>query len=627
MRAASLLLILLCWGQDDPRVEWIKKNAVAVKSIDPADTDFKDLEPLRDMIGKARIVQLGEQTHGDGAAFLAKIRLIKFLHEKMGFDVIAWESGLFDCRKAWEKFKAGADPVEAAQTGILGIWTQSEEVRPLFKYLAERAKTEKPLELCGFDCQFTARGSTDSLLPDLEAALGKVKPEARKAIELLLKPDAKPKAEERTQAIEALKVLRASLESPEVAQALGEEAPFWSQMGESLVAQAESLWANKGRGVESVNIRDGQMAKNLIWLAEKRYPGRKIIVWAATFHIMRNPAAIEAKTMSYEKAVTMGHRVSEKFGDEVFTLGFTAYEGRAGNPFGRSYPLAKPPAGSLEDLCAKAGLENAVINFRLGKEKPAWFGEKFTALPLGYQLMKADWSEVVDGMVFTRRMTPSTRAESAPAPMSPEETAKARDLLGTLDTLWQLALKRRADKNAWEHKVAFMGEFDRWKRAANPDAAAIAAMEKSVAEWREKHKDEAGSDWRSCQLLADFAADRKDVEAAANLLDRALAAYPDVETADPRKLSSFQHLVNQRALLVWDSKGFEAALEYAAGLLAKEKKFSFFYLDPWNIRLNREKKADAIDKAIKRIKAAYDARAKAFPDLAGQIDSFKGSLK
>src|SRR2546421_4659909 len=82
------------------KVAWLKDHALAVRSIDPADDDFSDLAPLRDLIGDARVVQLGEQSHGDGATFYAKARLIRFLHERMGFDVLAWESGMLDLRLA-----------------------------------------------------------------------------------------------------------------------------------------------------------------------------------------------------------------------------------------------------------------------------------------------------------------------------------------------------------------------------------------------------------------------------------------------------------------------------------------------------------------------------------------------
>ena len=66
----------------------LKDYATAVRSIDPADTNFADLAGLRTAIGDARIVLLGEQTHGEGSTFQAKTRLVKFLHERMGFEVV-----------------------------------------------------------------------------------------------------------------------------------------------------------------------------------------------------------------------------------------------------------------------------------------------------------------------------------------------------------------------------------------------------------------------------------------------------------------------------------------------------------------------------------------------------------
>src|SRR5438874_4489152 len=131
----------------DARVAWLKQHAIPLRSIDPTDEDFSDLEPLRAAIGDARVVQLGEQSHGDGATFHAKARLIKFLHQKMGFDVLAFESGLYDCRKAWELLKAGTEPYEAVTHGVFGIWTRSEQFQPVIDYLEKTVKSDRPLEL------------------------------------------------------------------------------------------------------------------------------------------------------------------------------------------------------------------------------------------------------------------------------------------------------------------------------------------------------------------------------------------------------------------------------------------------------------------------------------------------
>jgi erythromycin esterase-like protein len=74
------------------RLAWLKKHAVPLRSIDPADEDFSDLDSFRKAVGDARIVFLSEPSHGDGTSFLARTRLIKFLHQQCGFDVLAFES-------------------------------------------------------------------------------------------------------------------------------------------------------------------------------------------------------------------------------------------------------------------------------------------------------------------------------------------------------------------------------------------------------------------------------------------------------------------------------------------------------------------------------------------------------
>jgi erythromycin esterase-like protein len=85
------------------RIGWLDRNAVPLRSIDFADADFSDLEPLRRAVGSARIVLLGEETHGDGTAFVAKSRVVRFLHEQMGFDVLAFESGFYDMPAVWKQ--------------------------------------------------------------------------------------------------------------------------------------------------------------------------------------------------------------------------------------------------------------------------------------------------------------------------------------------------------------------------------------------------------------------------------------------------------------------------------------------------------------------------------------------
>jgi erythromycin esterase len=146
MKEAKICLMLFCAAlimsasgaggsyliDDSEKIQWIKKNGIPIRSTHPDDADFSDLMPLVDKIGDARVVLLGEQSHGDGTVFLMKARLVRFLHEVMGFDVMAWESGLYDCREMDAALRSDMPLQEAIQRGIFGIWHVSQQVPPVF---------------------------------------------------------------------------------------------------------------------------------------------------------------------------------------------------------------------------------------------------------------------------------------------------------------------------------------------------------------------------------------------------------------------------------------------------------------------------------------------------------------
>jgi erythromycin esterase len=163
-------------GQPDARIAWLKKSAVAVRTIDPMDDDFADLMPLAKAIGTARVVALGEQSHGDGATFVAKHRLIRFLHERMGFDVLVWESGLFDCGGVDAALLGGMPPEKAAVQGIFGIWTMSGQVLPVVQYAASTLKTPHRLEMAGMDCQFSTAAGAERFPRTMAAFFDRIDP-------------------------------------------------------------------------------------------------------------------------------------------------------------------------------------------------------------------------------------------------------------------------------------------------------------------------------------------------------------------------------------------------------------------------------------------------------------------
>src|SRR5207244_1135095 len=55
----------------DEQLTWIRNTAIPVNGATPGQ-DYADLQPLKNLIGNARIVALGEATHGTSEFFQMK---------------------------------------------------------------------------------------------------------------------------------------------------------------------------------------------------------------------------------------------------------------------------------------------------------------------------------------------------------------------------------------------------------------------------------------------------------------------------------------------------------------------------------------------------------------------------
>jgi erythromycin esterase len=86
---ATLLLTATGWAQQPERidkqvVEWINTNAYPLATTDP-DAAIDDLAPLEAIVGPAKVVGLGEATHGSHELWTVRHRIVRYLVERTGF--------------------------------------------------------------------------------------------------------------------------------------------------------------------------------------------------------------------------------------------------------------------------------------------------------------------------------------------------------------------------------------------------------------------------------------------------------------------------------------------------------------------------------------------------------------
>ncbi|MDP2983347.1 MAG: erythromycin esterase family protein [Candidatus Latescibacter sp.] len=391
--------------RSDPRVAWLAQHAIPLRSLATDDDDFNDLRPLREAIGDARVVLLGEESHGSGNIIRAKSRLVRFLHQEMGFDVVAFESSLYFMWKVWQLMQAGHDP---------GVWSYAADFQPLARYLGQQAVGPHPLEVSGVDFQFSGDLSSQQLVSELRELvdrehLGEEGKNLVKGFWTTLSGFVSGTSQWHIQqdVLSDLRLLAERLagagETRSAAE--GRTLRMWAQVSRSLAEYMAFDW------IESYNDRrDRQMDRNLAWLGREYFPGRKIIVWAANVHVLRHPNRLPQATIV--STVGMDQAVREVFSDRSFVIVATAYSGQYRMIGGsRTFTVMsdQDPTFELEELMAATGLEQAVVPLRNLPAGGDWLRSPIFCRIFNYKSILGTWPDHADAILFMRAATPTIR--------------------------------------------------------------------------------------------------------------------------------------------------------------------------------------------------------------------------
>jgi erythromycin esterase-like protein len=321
------------------------------------------------------------------------------------------ESGLFACERAGDAILAGRPAREMFEASVFDVWTRSAQFAPLIGYVERTRAGGRPLELTGFDLQLTG-----TLSRQLVSDLARVLPPSGDRGVVLDVIGTMTSSMSRFQKIEGGRreefYAAAARLIAEMSEARDAESRLLRQVLHSTERNARFWWnADFDKPDPAVmNIRDAQMADNLLWLLRERYADRKVIVWAATSHASRNRQRI-APPLADAGMIPMGHHLSTTLGAGTYVIAFTSSRGRFGSWRSGSTDLARPKAGTLEDAFDRTNLPHAFIDLRTHVREGDWLAGPFTARLMGHTRMTAPWREVVDGIFFVRTAEPSVELE------------------------------------------------------------------------------------------------------------------------------------------------------------------------------------------------------------------------
>lgn len=359
---------------DEECIEAIEEKAIALNHP-------RDLKQLIDQISRARIVMLGESSHGTHEFYDWRRVISEWLITKHGFNFIAVEGDWPPC---WELNKFVTNTINQAAPDILShfnrwptwMWANQDIVK-LAQWMRTHNQTaakEKQAGFFGLDV-YSLFESIDAVLKQLEKMnpilarrarvkyscfdpfQGDEKAYARSLIEF-------PEGCEQ-QALENLQdLLRLRLDKIKDRQ----HPLFDAEQNARIVVNAENYYRTMMHGEEdSWNVRDRHMIETLETLLDHSGPNSKAIVWAHNTHV----GDYRATNMLAQGQINLGGLAREIWGeDQVALVGFGTYEGSviASHAWdGPIQSLQVPPAkpGSYEAAFHEVAMSSGQSSFFL----------------------------------------------------------------------------------------------------------------------------------------------------------------------------------------------------------------------------------------------------------------------
>ena len=162
--------------------DWFRVHAHRLSSLDPGQ-GLDDLEPLREIVGDARVVAVGEGAHFVEEFSAARRRVLRFLAERCGFTVLAFEFGFSEgfALDPWLQGEGDEGELAAVCPGS-SVWLATDLVHWLRRHNRTSAN---PLRFAGIDLP-TAGGALRPALEPVARSLREVDPEALPLLESVL---------------------------------------------------------------------------------------------------------------------------------------------------------------------------------------------------------------------------------------------------------------------------------------------------------------------------------------------------------------------------------------------------------------------------------------------------------
>ena len=293
----------------------------------PLDLDDDALNDL-EFLGQARIVGLGEATHGTKEFFDMKHRIFRYLVEHHGFKAFGFECDFAESLFFDEYITAGEGNLEDLMRTRMHFWTwRTEEVKALLEWMRDYNSgrgEEDMIHYYGFDCQYmTYQG--ELLIEYLEEVNPPIPDSTRTFLEYTTTLSATAFEDmtseqygELENDIQNLYDYFEENEATFVASSSLKEFEIAKQLVRTM-EQSRKSKENRYQTGSSYNYRDDYMAENTLWIADFMGVNAKIAAWAHNAHV--------ADDDQYGVGGSMGCHLKQECGESYQVVGFGFSQG------------------------------------------------------------------------------------------------------------------------------------------------------------------------------------------------------------------------------------------------------------------------------------------------------------
>lgn len=301
-------------------------------------------DELIEAIGDARVVMLGEATHGTSEFYSMRAAISERLIAEHGFCAVALEADWPDAHRV-ARYCSGDRNDPDAETALgdferfpAWMWRNLEFVEFVEWLRAHNAEAQSRCAVFGMDL-YSLNRSMNAVIGYLERKSPALAHRARERYACFDPSGGRGDVYGYQAAFDYDEGCRAAAEAQfeemqqlanRLAQAEGrasEDAYFYAEQNALLVRNAELYYRSMYSGrIDSWNVRDTHMADTIERLLEflsRRSSDPKVIVWAHNSHL----GDASATEMGERGELNVGQLVRLRHHSRAFSLGFTTYDG------------------------------------------------------------------------------------------------------------------------------------------------------------------------------------------------------------------------------------------------------------------------------------------------------------